>query len=103
MLGPAKDTNEFDRRVPKYKELEKLLQADHLKDLERSENQYAQNVALLEQAMKNVMAVFKADPTDVPGAVAEGEYFLVRKGLFVFSVRAVGDQMKFVSVRTLTK
>jgi hypothetical protein len=104
LLGTVTDVDEFRRRIPQYKELEKMLQADHLKDFERAKGQYEQNMALVDQALKANVSVSRVDWTHVaPGLASGGEYFAVPKGLFIFFVHVAGDEMRMASLQMITK
>jgi hypothetical protein len=104
--GMSKDIDEFRQKWSRYKELERLFQADHLKDYVRPENQtrYIDNAALLDQAFKDEGAIVsKVDQARASSLPAGGDYFEVRKGFFIFVVRMMGDEMKVAFVQTVTK
>ena len=93
-------------RIPHYEELEKMLQADHLKDFGRAENQaqYQANLALLDQVYKERdVTVSQIDQREIPlGLPASGQYFYVPKGLYRFLVQVMGDDMKMAFAAPLT-
>jgi len=100
--GEAKDIDEFRRRLPRYRELEKMFQADHLKNFTRSGAQYQENIALLDQATRSSVGIFKVD--SIPDGIPQrGDYFVVPKGLLVFIVRVTSDDMKLAFAQMLTK
>jgi hypothetical protein len=104
--GTAKDNSEFRRRLPRYKQLEQMLQEDHLKDFSRSENQeqFKQNIALLDQAFKDTVVISKIDqPRIADGMPPGGDYYMVPKGMFFFVVRLKDDEMKLAFAQMLTK
>jgi hypothetical protein len=104
--GEAKDINEFRRRVPRYKQLEQMLQADHLNDFTRSENQeqFSKNIDLLDQPFKGTLAISKIDQPDIAdGMPPGGDYYMAPKGLLIFVVRVKGDEMKLAFAQMVTK
>jgi hypothetical protein len=105
LTGFVKDVDEFRRRSPRYKELESLLQRDHLKDYVEPDNQtvYRENMTLLDQAFKDTLAVSKVDRAEIAKGLPDGgEYYVVPRGLFLFVVRMTSDEMRLTFVQTVT-
>jgi hypothetical protein len=105
LTGFVKDVDDFRRRTPRYRELESLLQADHLKDYSGPDNQtkYKENVAILDQAFKDEGTVSKVDPPQEAGLPPGGDYYVVRRGAFIFVVRTMKDELRLAFVQTVTK
>jgi hypothetical protein len=107
LVGSIDSVDEFRRRMPRYKELEKLLQSDHLGDLRRIENQetYKRNIALFDEAFnsKDVSKVNRLTAADVLGGPIMGEYFAVIRGLLIYYLRVINDEILLTSVGIVTK
>jgi hypothetical protein len=104
--GGPRDIDEFRRWLSGYKELEKMLQADHLKDFTRNENQakYEQNIALLDQGLRSTLGISKVnDPDAADGMPPGGDYYVIPKGMFGFVVRVNGDLMQLAFPKEITK
>ncbi len=103
LIGPATTATEFRDSVPRYKELEQMFQAVHVKDFETTQDVYTKNVARLDQAIKEPK-VSRVDPTLVQRyGLTAGEYFTVRKGLFIFWLQMNKDQLRFAFVQGVTQ
>jgi hypothetical protein len=85
--GKEKNIDEFRTRLPRFKELERLLRQDHLKDFTSSENQaqYNKNTAMIEQGFKSAVTISQIDdPRSEDGMPPRRRLLCCAKGTLLF-------------------